>query len=265
MRADQARAPRYTRRTYLAPILGGYEMSYDHAPSDGAWRVLAIPGTPSRPHMFSRFMAVAPDDLDVIAVNRAGYGGPVYGPNARAPVLSFDDQVRALAPLFDIDDGKRTIVVGVSYGGALALKTALDYPRRIVGAVTVAMLVNEPRRYVLATTRLAGLPLVREALPAYLHTARAEVAGRRSQIGPLFERLKGLDIPVTAMHGDLDTLVPMSALDELVGYFGPGADLEIERVRGGTHYLELQFPNRIYKAIRGVIARADGVAKTRGR
>ncbi len=256
-------APRHTRRIYVAPILGGYQMSYAHAPSDGAWRVLAIPGTPSRPHMFSRFIAAAPDDLDVIAVNRAGYGGPVYGPNARAPVLSFDDQVRALAPLFDIDDGKRTIVVGVSYGGALALKTALDYPHRIAGAVTVAMLVREPRRYVLASTRLASLPLVREALPAYLHTARAEVAGRRAQIAPLFARLKDLDIPVTAMHGDLDTLVPISSLDELRGYFAPEADLEIERVRGGTHYLELQFPNRVYKAIRGVIARAESAAKTK--
>lgn len=248
---------RATRRFYTAPILGGYEMSYDHAPSEGGWRVVAIPGTPSRPHMFSRFLAEAPDDLEVVVPNRAGYGGPRWGKGARAPVLSFDDQIAAIRPLFDKDDGKRTIVVGVSYGGALALKTALDFPQRIAGVVTVAMLVSEPRPYVLASTRLASLPLIRDVLPGYLHNARAEIEGRRAQTGALFQRLSTLKVPVAILHGDLDTLVPRSAAGELQAYLGPDAEAEFELVKGGTHYLELQFPQRVYRAIRRVIARAE--------
>lgn len=247
---------RWSRVPYTAPILGGYEMTYDHAPSDGAWRVLAIPGTPSRPHMFRRFLDQAPDDLEVVVPNRAGYGGPRWGEGVRAPVLSFEDQVAAFAPLFDRDDGKRTIVVGVSYGGALALKTALDFPHRVAGAVTAAMLVSEPRPYVLQSVKLAEWPLIREALPGYLHNARKEVAARRAQIGPLFARLKELKAPVHIMHGDLDTLVPLKAAEELRGHFGEGADVSFELVKGGTHYLELQLPQRVYRAIRAVIARA---------
>lgn len=247
----------YSRLAYTAPILGGYEMTYDHAPSDGAWRVLAIPGTPSRPHMFRRFLEQAPEDLEIVVPNRAGYGGPMWGAGRRAPVLSFDDQVRAFAPLIDKDDGKRTIVVGVSYGGALALKTALDFPRRVAGVVTVAMLVSEPRSYVNASTKIAAWPVVRDVLPGYLHNARAEVAGRREQIGPLFARLKDLKVPVTILHGDLDTLVPLEAASELQTYLAPDADKEFELVRGGTHYLELQLPQRLYKAIRRTIERAE--------
>lgn len=247
----------YSRKTYTAPILGGYEMTYDHAPSDGTWRVLAIPGTPSRPHMFRRFLEQAPADLEIVVPNRAGYGGPMWGESVRAPVLSFDDQVAAFAPLIDRDDGKRTIVMGVSYGGALSLKTALDFPNRVAGAVTVAMLVSEPRPYVNKSVKLAEWPVIRDALPGYLHNARKEVAGRREQIGPLFARLKELKVPVTIMHGDLDTLVPLAAAHELKSYFAPDADAEFELIRGGTHYLELQMPQRCYKAIRGVIARAE--------
>ena len=248
---------RWSRKSYVAPILGGYDMTYDHAPSDGAWRVLAIPGTPSRPHMFRRFLDQAPDDLEVVVPNRAGYGGPRWGAGVRAPVLSFDDQVAAFAPLFDKDDGKKTVVMGVSYGGALSLKTALDFPRRVFGAVTVAMLVSEPRAYVNASTKLAEWPLLREALPGYLHNARKEVEGRRAQIGPLFARLKELKIPIAVLHGDLDTLVPLRAAEELLGHLGPDADVAFDLVKGGTHYLELQTPQRCYRAIRDVVARAE--------
>jgi pimeloyl-ACP methyl ester carboxylesterase len=253
------RTKRYSRITYTAPILGGYQATADFAPSDGEWRVLAVPGTPSRPHMFTRFLEQAPEDLEIVVPNRPGYGGAYWGKGVRKPVLSFNDQVAAFRPFLDKLDGKRTIVLGVSYGGALALKTALENPARIAGAVTVAMLVTEPRKYVHGAMKLSEMWGVRHVLPGYLHNARAEVAGRREQIGPLFARLPELRAPVTIMHGDLDTLVPLSDAMTLQRYFGEHADVEFELVKGGTHYLELQFPQRLYKAIRGVIARAERV------
>lgn len=252
-----AKTKRYSRISYTAPILGGYAATADFAPSDGGWRVLAIPGTPSRPHMFTRFLEQAPEDLEIVVPNRPGYGGPMWGKGVRAPVLSFDDQVAAFRPFLDNAGAKRTVVLGVSYGGALALKTALDNPARVAGAVTVAMLVTEPRKYVHGAMRLADVWGVRHALPGYLHNARAEIAGRRAQIEPLFARLKELRAPVTIMHGDLDTLVPLSDAMTLQRHFGDGANVEFELVKGGTHYLELQFPQRLYKAIRDVIARAE--------
>ena len=253
---------RYSRITYTAPILGGYEATADVAPSDGKWRVVGIPGTPSRPHMFRRFLEQAPDDFEVVVPNRPGYGGPKWGKGVREPVLSFDDQVAAFAPFFDKDDGKKTIVLGVSYGGALALKCALDFPDRVHGAVTVAMLVTEPRGYVQSVVPLAGAPGIKQVLPGYLHNSRAEVSGRREQIGAVFDRLETYTRPVSILHGDLDNLVALSDAEVLQGYFGPDADVEFQLIKGGTHYLELQFPQKLYNAIRGVIARAEQGAKT---
>ncbi|HXI88047.1 MAG TPA: alpha/beta hydrolase [Parvularculaceae bacterium] len=248
---------RRSRIRYTAPVLGGYEMTADIAASDGEWRVVAIPGTPSRPHMFSRFLREAPADLEVVVPNRAGYGGPLWGRGAREPVLSFDDQIGAMAPLFDKDDGKKTIALGVSYGGALALKATLDYPGRIFGVVTVAALVTEPRSYVAGAMTMADWPGFKHLLPQYAHNARAEVAGRRAQIGPLFERVKTLAVPATIMHGDLDNLVAQSDARALKEMFAPRADVALDIVKGGTHYLELQVPGRLFKAVRSVIERAE--------
>ncbi len=257
---------RTQRITYTAPILGGYEMTADMALAEegraSGWRLIAIPGTPSRPHMFSRMLKYAPPDLDVIVPNRAGYGGPMYGDGVRAPVFDFDDQVKAIAPLFEKDDGKRTIALGVSYGGELALKCALDYPDHIAGAMTVAMLVREPRDWVRAIMPLADAPGIKQALPGYLHNSRAEVAARRPQIGPLFDRLKTMIQPVTILHGDLDTLVPQSDALYLKGLFAPEADVDYVPIKGGTHYLELQRPQLIYRELRALIARAEKGVKT---
>ncbi|MEO1013605.1 MAG: alpha/beta fold hydrolase [Pseudomonadota bacterium] len=257
-----AERARVQRIEYDAPILGGYGMSAQVAPARHApWRVIGIPGTPSRPHMWSRFVRLAPDDLEVAAVNRAGYGGPMYGDDRRAPVLSFDDQIAAIAPLIEADE-RPAVVVGVSYGGALALKAALDHPERIKGVVTVAALVTEPLPWIEKILPLAELPPVRAALPGYLRNARAEVEGRRAQVEAVFERLKGFDRPATIMHGNVDWLVGQSDAEVLRGYFAPDADVVYQPIAGGTHYLELLNPRTVYGAIRDVIARAEGGGHT---
>jgi pimeloyl-ACP methyl ester carboxylesterase len=104
---------------------------------------------------------------------------------------------------------------------------------------------------------LGGAPVVRSLLPRTLHYARAEVAGRRAQIGPLFARLKDVTAPVTILHGDADHLVSRNDARTLKSYFGPDADVELRTIRGGTHFLEMQTPKALYSAVRSVIARAE--------
>ncbi len=243
---------RYESFSYTANILGGdYPMSglISRSDREGGWRIVAVPGSPSRDYMFKRFLSRAPADTEVVMARRAGYGDMNYGDGVQQPVFDFNDQVRALAPLFDKDDAKHTIIYGVSYGGALALKAALDYPHRIAGVLTVAMLVDEPRAYVRGMVRLGGLPGIRHVLPAYLNTARQEIAERRPQIRALFERLPSIKQPVTILHGNRDTLVPLSAARDLQNYFGDKDDIEFRMIKNGTHYLECERPNMLYEEI----------------
>jgi pimeloyl-ACP methyl ester carboxylesterase len=108
---------------------------------------------------------------------------------------------------------------------------------------------------------LGGAPVVSSLLPRTLHYARAEVAGRRSQIGPLFARLKEVTAPVTIVHGNADHLVSRKDAETLQGYFGEDADVEYRHVPGGTHFLEMQAPALLFDAVKGVIARAEGRGK----
>ena len=244
---------RYREITYDAPLeppLSNQAWVADADPSqDSGWRLIVFPGTPARKYLFERFLRLAPNDLEVVLIARPGYGR-----GHTQAYLSFDDQVAAATPF--MADNRKIVTMGVSYGGELALKAALDFPDKVKGAVTVAALIEEPRDWVRPFVQLGGQPVVRDLLPKTLHFARAEVAGRREQIGPLFARLKDMTQPVTILHGNADHLVSRRDAHTLKGYFAPGADVEFRHIPGGTHFLELQFPKQVYVAVKGVIARA---------
>lgn len=215
----------------------------------GDWRLLMFPGTPARRYLFDNILKHAPADLETVLVMRPG-----FEKGAARSYPAFEDQLAAARPFLQ---DKKVVALGVSYGGELALKCALDHPDRVQGVVVVAALVTEPRRWVGPFVKLGGAPLVRNLLPKTLHHARAEIEGRRAQIADVFEKLHGLACPATILHGDLDHLVALSDATTLLSYFGPGADVRFERVRGGTHFLELQRPGRVLEAVEDVIRRAE--------
>ncbi|MFZ5619351.1 MAG: alpha/beta fold hydrolase [Pseudomonadota bacterium] len=240
----------YRSLTYDAPLSTPIKNQAWIAERDCDWRIVIFPGTPARKYLFERMLRTAPADLEVVLLARPGYGRghtQVY--------LDFNDQVAAARPF--LEDGKKVVTLGVSYGGELALKALVDFPQQVKGSVTVAALVTEPRPWVQPFVDLGGAPVVRSLLPRTLHHARAEVAGRRSQIGPLFSRLKEVRAPVTIIHGDADHLVSRKDAATLKGYFAPGADVECREVRGGTHFLEMQFPTLLFDAVKRVISRAE--------
>lgn len=256
---------RYARTVWTADIQGGdYPMQGLKAealtsPQTGpGFRVIAIPGTPSRDYMFRRVLERTPDDLELIMVTRAGYGGPLYGADAKEPVLDLDDQIKAIEPILSAPTERKTIVMGVSYGGALAFKCALDHPDLVDGVLSVAMLVHEPRDFVKNVVSLGGTPGINQALPQYLKNARREVIARRTQIGPLFDRFKTISQPVSVMHGTLDHLVPLKAAQDLLDLLGPNADTVFREIPNGTHFLELERPNLIHAELRGLMGRLGG-------
>jgi pimeloyl-ACP methyl ester carboxylesterase len=240
----------YRSLTYDAPLSTPIKNQAWIAERDSDWRVIMFPGTPARKYLFERMLRLAPDDLEVVLLARPG-----YAKGHTRPFLDFEDQVAAALPFLDTD--KKVVTLGVSYGGELALKTLVDFPEKAKGAVTVAALVTEPRPYVQPFVDLGGAPVIRDLLPRTLHHARAEVAGRRAQIGPLFERMKGVTAPVTIIHGDADHLVSRGDARTLKGYFGPDGDVEFREIKGGSHFLEAQYPKLVYDAVKSTIARAD--------
>lgn len=239
----------YKEISYTAPLSTPIQSDAFIAPSDGDWRLIVIPGTPSRKGLYRRFLRTAPDGLEVVVISRPGFAR-----GHRDVVLDWDEQIKAIKPFLD---GKKNVVMGVSYGGELALKSALEFDE-VKAVVTLSALIDEPWDYLRRLEETGAMPVVRDVIPGRWARVRKEIEGRRTQIGSVLENLKSLNKPVEVIHGDFDALVAKSNADMLMSYLGDKGRLDI--IPGGTHYLEFQYPRRIHAGVMRAIDRAGALA-----
>jgi pimeloyl-ACP methyl ester carboxylesterase len=102
--------------------------------------------------------------FNVIAIDLLGFG---YSEKPRWFEYSIEAQARMVSRFMDRIGLGRAIVVGSSYGGAVAATLALDYPERVEKLVLVDSVCNDgPKNHPLM--KLAAFPLVGEALTPFV-------------------------------------------------------------------------------------------------
>lgn len=112
---------------------------------------------------------LATNGLRVFALDLPGFG---YSDKPRNFDYSIASQARIVERFMDRLGLGRPVVVGSSYGGAVAMMLALDYPERVSKLVLVDPVTNdEPKRH--PVLRLAAVPGVGEIIAPFLADARS--------------------------------------------------------------------------------------------
>jgi len=179
------------------------------------------------------------DAYDVVVIDRLGYGNSSEGDE-----LSLERHAQSLEPLFE--DG--AIVVGHSYGGPVALRTAVEYSDRLAGVILVAgacdpyMGDSQWAREALD----AASPLV----PDSWATANRELLALTDQnmrMEPLLERVT---CPVVVIHGTWDPVCPHDGTVEYLArsLFQAESFRTVSLARAG-HNLHLSHPELIVAQI----------------
>lgn len=243
--------------------------------------VLLLHGQPGSSRDWGLVVSAIAGRARVLAIDRPGWDG-------RSAPGGVARSAEAAVVALDREGVSSAVVVGLSFGGAVAAWLAAEHPDRVAALVLISPAANTAALqpvdrllampvigYALSAGLLAGAGLgltsgrVRRRLEAtfalpddYLRSAARRLRQRGAwesfvveqrallrELPRLEERLDRIRAPTTVVLGTADTVVPRQAGRQLVQQI-PGA--ELVEIEGGHHVLPAEHPDRLA----GLILRA---------
>ena len=160
-------------------------------------------------------------------------------------------QAQALSPLLRGAPGQKLMLVGQSYGAAIATLMTAAEPRSVKSLVLLSGYFGEagPTARMLLNVGSRTLPLI----PRDLRNAVLEVRGQQSQLPAVREALSRLKTPLHVVHGDRDDFAPIEIAERLVAETRGRLPVRLERVAGGDHFINSGPADRLMLALEACI------------
>lgn len=195
------------------------------------WKIVVVTGAPSWAEYWAETLAALPQDREMVVVDRPGFANS-------EPVEYVGDirvQAAALAPLLEAPRGQKVLLVGQSYGAAIASLMAAGNPGKVAGLVLLSGFFGEAgptaKWLVDLGTRVVGL------IPRDLRNAVLEVSGQKTQLEHMHEALGRVNAPVHVVHGTADDFAPIATAERLVAETKTRRPIRFQRVEGADHFL----------------------------
>jgi pimeloyl-ACP methyl ester carboxylesterase len=195
------------------------------------WKIVVITGAPSWAEYWAETLAELPQDREMIVVDRPGYAAsePLH------PVTDIRIQAEALAPMLKAAPGQRVLLVGQSYGAAIASIMAEQNPGKVAGLVLLSGFFGEAGPTAKWLLDLGGKAL--KMIPRDLRHAVIEVTGQRPQLRHAKRALAKVNIPIHMIHGDKDDFAPVEAAERLAAETVTRRPIRVVRTEGANHFL----------------------------
>jgi pimeloyl-ACP methyl ester carboxylesterase len=195
------------------------------------WKIVVITGAPSWAEYWAETLAELPADREMIVVDRPGYGAS----EPAEPVTDIRTQALALAPLLTAARGQKVMLVGQSYGAAIASLMAAANPGRVASLVLLSGFFGEtgPTSRWLIDVGSKALKVI----PRDLRHAVIEASGQKPQLAYAKRALSRVNIPIHMIHGDRDDFAPIEAAERLAAETITRRPIDFVRTPGANHFL----------------------------
>lgn len=221
------------RTSFTAGGGHGWRISALETPREhvAPWKIVVITGAPSWAEYWAETMAALPQDREMLVVDRPGYAGsePAH------PVTDIRVQAQALAPALKARPGQKVLLVGQSYGAAIASIIADENPGKVAGLVLLSGFFGEPGPTARWLLDMGAKAL--KVIPRDLRNAVIEVTGQRPQLRHAKRALARLNIPVHMIHGDKDDFAPLEAAERLAAETVTRRPIRFVKTPGANHFL----------------------------
>ena len=219
--------------------------------------ILFIHGAPSSLSYWRSYMtdSVLLNRATMYAADRPGYG---YSGLADA-MPDIAAQAAVQRPILDSLHKAHhpIIVVGVSYGGPIACRFAMDNPDLVDGLVLVAPPIGPGEEKIFWFTYLVETPFVHWFVPRMLQTANKEKIHHREELTRMLPLWSSIHVPVIYLQGEKDGLVDTTNASFARQHLTNAPYLDIRMIPGRGHLIAFAEKDRIENAILELLDRAE--------
>ncbi len=222
------------RTTFEAGGGHGWRISALTTPRDrpAPIKYVVVTGAPSWAEYWAPVLAALPQNREMVVVDRPGFAGS-------EPVEYVGDirtQAEALSPLMASQRGQKVLVIGQSYGAAIAtlMAEAADQ-QRLAGLLLLSGFFGEPGPTARMLVKLGSKVL--KLIPRDLRNAVLEVMGQAGQLERMKIALARLRAPVHVIHGDADDFAPLETAERLAANMTTRSSARFVAVPGADHFL----------------------------
>ena len=196
-------------------------------PAPPPWKIVVVTGSPSWAEYWAPVMAALPQDREMIVVDRPGFAASEPG----VCVADIRVQSEALSPLLAKAPGQKLLLVGQSYGAAIATLMADANPGVVDEIALLSSYLGESGPTATWLVRVGQKFL--NVIPKDLKHAVMEVAGQAPQMAHMHRALERLPHRAHLFHGDADDFAPL----ETARRFATDRRFRFETVPGANHFL----------------------------
>lgn len=211
------------------------------------WKIVVITGAPSWAEYWAETLAELPQDREMIVVDRPGYAAsePLH------PVTDIRVQAEALAPVLKAAPGQKVLLVGQSYGAAIASIMTDQNPGKVAGLVLLSGFFGEAGPTARWLLDLGAKAL--KMIPRDLRHAVVEVTGQKPQLRHAKRALSRVNVPIHMIHGDQDDFAPLEIAEKLAEETVTRRPIRVVRTEGANHFLNDGPADILIAALEGCI------------
>jgi pimeloyl-ACP methyl ester carboxylesterase len=210
--------------------------------------LLFIHGSPATASAFHAQFSQSFPNVRLVAYDRPGFG--------RSSILRGADrlskQVETLGFVLESLHLTNCFLVGHSYGAAVALAGAIQYPEYVRGIVLIGGSVDPAQEKRLLIQDVGKWPVIRSLIPGPIDCCNRELLDLKGGLSELCRRLSALHAPVIMVHGTKDNLVPVGNVDFLereLGRVGKAKLFSKIIIPGYNHFIPWEHPEVVRTAI----------------
>jgi len=152
------------------------------------------------------------DVFNMISIDRPGYGYSGFGD----AVTSIEKQAALIYEIMQQYQFGKSILVGHSYGGPVAMRVAMDYPESVDHLMLLAPAIDPEHEIIFQIAYLGKWPVTRWLTPTAMKSATDEKFTHIEELRKMLPYYDNITAQVLHIHGKADNLVPYANLQFLL-------------------------------------------------